>query len=123
MIGLLIIAACCTIGLTIEVVRLLKLEVRSFKRDWFLRREAGKAAVLLGQAQRLHRLHPCRETRLQVVQAEAIRDLIAAARIEDWATAAAFKYQVETIDLLLKLPVEPSMDPRHQELVRMAVFN
>jgi hypothetical protein len=90
-------------------------------------RESRRASDLLAQARELHSLAPSRETRLLVVLGEAYRDLAAAVQVEDWDTAKAFKFQVETIEALLTIPtpepvVQP-MEPWHRDLVRAATWN
>jgi hypothetical protein len=124
MVGLLIVAACCTLGFIVEVVRLFHLEVRSVQRSLFLRREARRAHTSLDTWRRLHAHRPCRETRRYVAYGEALVDLIQAVRDEDWEKAALFTYQVKLLDTLISLPVEDSaLEPWHADLVRMAAYN
>lgn len=126
MIGLLIVAACCTIGFTVEIIRLLKLEIRDFRRAWFLRRQERETSEALQVWRRMHAHNPTRETRLKIALGEAITDLIAAVRAGDWETAAAFKYQVEVLNSLLETSVEDVslLEPSwHRERVGMAAWN
>lgn len=113
--------------LVLSVVAHVRDLVVDIRRSRFLKLEAENADRLLAQAREVHRLAPSAETRLLVVFGEACRDLVGAARVEDWEKYHAFKHQAETIDFLLarrrSMPVDTSMDQAHQELVRMAVYN
>jgi hypothetical protein len=90
-----------------------------------LRREARDANIAREQAQDLHRLNPCRATRLLMVHAEAICDLAAAVQAEDREMVAAFTAQLETIKALRAIPDPPASPATswHRDKLEAARWN